>query len=70
VDTRSNTQVAIKRIGDIFNNPLDARRTLREIQVRARQGRRAGNCTPAAACRQKLSPLRAGCWQRAAGVCA
>lgn len=27
-------QVAIKKIGDIFTNPLDARRTLREIQVR------------------------------------
>lgn len=28
-------QVAIKKIGDIFANPLDARRTLREIQARA-----------------------------------
>lgn len=27
--------MAIKRIGDIFSNPLDARRTLREIQVPA-----------------------------------
>lgn len=33
VDTRTNQQVAIKKIGDIFSNPLDARRTLREIQV-------------------------------------
>lgn len=29
----SPSQVAIKKIGDIFANPLDARRTLREIQV-------------------------------------
>ncbi|KAL4859014.1 Proton/sulfate cotransporter 2 [Chlorella vulgaris] len=33
VDTRTNQQVAIKKIGDIFSNPLDARRTLREIQI-------------------------------------
>lgn len=30
-------QVAIKKIGDIFANPLDARRTLREIQARRRR---------------------------------
>jgi hypothetical protein len=35
IDSRTNQQVAIKKIGDIFSNPLDARRTLREIQVRA-----------------------------------
>lgn len=33
IDTRTNQQVAIKKIGDIFANPLDARRTLREIQI-------------------------------------
>ncbi len=33
IDSRTNEQVAIKKIGDIFANPLDARRTLREIQV-------------------------------------
>jgi serine/threonine protein kinase len=33
IDSRSNQQVAIKKIGDIFANPLDARRTLREIQI-------------------------------------
>lgn len=33
IDSRTNQQVAIKKIGDIFSNPLDARRTLREIQV-------------------------------------
>ncbi|KAL4424349.1 hypothetical protein ABPG75_001650 [Micractinium tetrahymenae] len=33
IDTRTNQQVAIKKIGDIFGNPLDARRTLREIQI-------------------------------------
>ena len=57
VDTRSNTQVAIKRIGDIFNNPLDARRTLREIQVRPRQGR-AGRTGRAA---HLLPPTARGC---------
>lgn len=33
IDSRTNQQVAIKKIGDIFANPLDARRTLREIQI-------------------------------------
>ncbi|GAB4821651.1 hypothetical protein N2152v2_008697 [Parachlorella kessleri] len=32
-DVRNNQKVAIKKIGNIFDNPLDARRTLREIQI-------------------------------------
>ena len=33
-DLRTNERVAIKKVGNIFDNPLDARRTLREVQVR------------------------------------
>lgn len=40
----SSQQVAIKKIGDIFANPLDARRTLREIQARRRRRGGAGGC--------------------------
>lgn len=32
-DVRNNERVAIKKIGGIFGNPLDAKRTLREIQI-------------------------------------
>lgn len=32
-DTQSNEQVAIKKITGIFANPIDAKRTLREVQI-------------------------------------
>lgn len=32
-DVRTQERVAIKKIGAIFSNPLDAKRTLREVQI-------------------------------------